>query len=331
MIQNITFVIPVYNEEATLVLLQQGIMENVGEHPYRVLFIDDGSTDRSWEILCDLRKQHDMVDIIRLRRNFGKTNALAAGFSLAKGDVIITMDADLQDDPKEIPALLAKINEGYDVVCGWKKKRYDPWHKRIPSRLYNGWISYTFKLPLHDINSGFKAIRQEVAEQLPLWSDMHRLIPVFAANLGYKVTEIPVRHHPRKHGQSKYGIERFFRGAMDAITATFLTRYGDAPGQYFGRMMLFYSSLVIFSLIVAVISGLVVPLLYSSAPHNEQLALTAIVLMLILVGLIIVSIGALGLGLGLLGELLLRYLPAPDPKRGIAEMYFGEKQTEGLE
>lgn len=326
----ITFVVPVYNEELTLALLARGIHENVGDRPYRILFIDDGSTDNSWKILRDLRAESDVIDIIRLRRNFGKTSALAAGFALAHGDVIITMDADLQDDPREIPALLAKLDEGYDVVCGWKQVRNDPWHKTMPSRIFNSWIARTFKLPLHDVNSGFKVIRGEVASQLPLWSDMHRLIPVFAANMGYKVTEIPVRHHPRCHGRSKYGFERFMRGALDAITATFLTRYGDAPGQYFGRMMLFYGFLVMLALIAAVISGLAVPALYSEAPHNEQLAMTAIILLLVLVGLVIISIGAVGLGLGLLGELLLRYLPAPDPKRRIAETHMGPRGIHSL-
>jgi glycosyltransferase involved in cell wall biosynthesis len=319
----ITFVIPVYNESPTLATLAAGIHENVHEHDYRILFIDDGSTDATWETLLALRGESAVIDIIRLRRNFGKTNALAVGFAVAHGDIIITMDADLQDDPREIPALLAKLDEGYDVVCGWKQRRYDPWHKTIPSRIFNAWISKTFRLPLHDVNSGFKAMRGEVAAQLPLWSDMHRLIPVFAANMGYKVTEIPVQHHPRKFGHSKYGFERFIRGAIDAVTAAFLTHYGDAPGQYFGRMLLFCASLVIFALIASLFSGLAVPAFFSDAPHNEQLALTAIVLMIVLVSLVIISIGAIGFGLGLLGELLLRYMPPPDPKRHIAEIHLG--------
>lgn len=319
----ITFVIPVFNESHTLEQLAQGIHDNVGENNYRILFIDDGSTDTSWETLCAMREKSDRIDLIRLRKNFGKTSALAAGFAIAHGDIIITMDADLQDDPREIPALLERLEQGFDVVCGWKQRRYDPWHKTVPSRIFNAWISRTFNLPLHDVNSGFKAMRGEVASQLPLWSDMHRLIPVFAANMGYKVTEIPVQHHPRKFGRSKYGVERFMRGAIDAVTAAFLTRYGDAPGQYFGRMMLFCASLVGLSLIAALVSGLAVPALYSDAPHTEQLALTAIVLLLVLISLVIISIGAVGLGLGLLGELLLRYLPAPDPKRHIAESRLG--------
>ncbi len=323
----ITFVIPVYNESPTLAALAEGIREHIGDNKYKILFIDDGSTDDSWATMRQLRDGSDLIDIVRLRRNFGKTAALAVGFALARGDVIITMDADLQDNPREIPALLAKLNEGYDVVCGWKQRRHDPWHKTMPSRIFNAWISHTFKLPLHDVNTGFKAMRGEVAAHLPLWSDMHRLIPVFAANMGYKVTEIPVEHQPRRFGRSKYGFERFMRGAIDAITAAFLTRYGDAPGQYFGRMMLFCASLVALSLVVALASGLVVPALFSDAPHNEQLAMTAIVLLLVLISLVIISIGAVGFGLGLLGELLLRRLPAPDPRRCIVESHMGGKSS----
>lgn len=319
----ITFVIPVYNESPTLETLAQGIREHVGEHGWRILFIDDGSTDDSWQVLRRMHEQSKQIDIVRLRRNFGKTAALAVGFMLARGDVIITMDADLQDNPKEIPAMLAKLNEGYDVVCGWKQRRLDPWHKTFPSRIFNAWVAHTFKLPLHDVNTGFKAMRGEVAAQLPLWSDMHRLIPVFAANMGYKVTEIPVEHLPRRFGRSKYGVERFVRGAIDAITAAFLTRYGDAPGQYFGRMMLFCASLVVLSMGAALVSGVVVPAVFSSAPTNEQLAMTAIVMMLVLICLVIISIGAVGFGLGLLGELLLRRLPAPDPRRCVVESHMG--------
>lgn len=322
----ITFVIPVYNEAPTLEALTSGIRDNVGDYEYGILFIDDGSTDDSWKILRELRGQSSKIEIIRLRRNFGKTTALSLGFALARGDIIITMDADLQDDPAEIPKMLVKLEEGYDVVCGWKQRRNDPWHKTIPSRVFNAWIARTFKLPLHDVNTGFKVMRGTVAAQLPLWSDMHRLIPVFAANMGYKVTEIPVKHHPRRYGQSKYGFERFIRGAIDAITAAFLTRYGDAPGQYFGRMMLFCVLLVALALLTTVLVGVAVPMLYSEMPHNEQLALTAIVMLVTLVSLVIIGIGAIGFGLGLLGELLLRRLPAPDPRQCIAESHTGNRE-----
>lgn len=320
---SITFVIPVYNEEETLELLAEGIRENVGGRPCRILFVDDGSTDASWEILRKLRDRHPHIDIIRLRRNFGKTSALAVAFSRAQGDVLVTMDADLQDNPREIPALLEKLEQGYDVVCGWKQRRHDPWHKTIPSRIFNAWISRTFKLPLHDVNTGFKVIRRDVVSHLPMSSDMHRLIPVFAANMGYRVAEIPVEHLPRKFGRSKYGFERFMRGAIDAVTAAFLTRYGDAPGQYFGRMMLLCGFMVVMALVSALFSAVTVPWIYSDLPHNEQLAMTAMVMLLLLVILVIICIGAVGFGMGLLGELLLHRLPQPDPDRYIAEEYFG--------
>ncbi len=317
----ITFVIPVYNEEPTIETLAAGIRDNIGDREHTILFIDDGSTDDSWKVLLELHAQSDNIAIIRFRRNFGKTVALSLGFALAKGDIIVTMDADLQDDPAEIPSMLAKLEEGYDIVCGWKQRRHDPWHKTIPSRVFNAWIARSFELPIHDVNTGFKVIRGNVASQLPLWSDMHRLIPVFAANLGYKVTEIPVNHYPRKFGKSKYGFERFFKGAIDAVIATIVTRYGDAPGQYFGRMMLFCISLVGMSLVATVCAGLVVPALYVDLPHNEQLAMTAIVMLVALISLVMIGIGAIGFGLGLLGELLLRRLPAPDPRRCIAESH----------
>lgn len=317
----ITFVIPVFNEAPTLKALAAGIHEHAGNHEHCILFIDDGSTDDSWKILRELHEASKNIAIIRLRRNFGKTNALSLGFAIAKGDIIITMDGDLQDDPAEIPNLLKKLDDGYDIVCGWKQRRNDPWHKTIPSRIFNTWIARTFNLPIHDVNTGFKAIRSNVASRLPLWSDMHRLIPVLAANLGYKVTEIPVNHLPRKFGKSKYGFERFFRGAIDAVTAAILTKYGDAPGQYFGRMMLFCVSLVGMSLVSTICAGLIVPALYVDLPHSEQLAMTAIVMLVALISLVIIGIGSVGFGLGLLGELLLRRLPAPDPRQCIVESY----------
>ena len=317
----ITFVIPVYNEAPTLKALTAGICNNIGDREYSILFIDDGSTDDSWKILRELHESAENVAIVRFRRNFGKTVALSLGFAIAKGDIIITMDADLQDDPTEIPNMLKKLEEGYNIVCGWKQRRHDPWHKTFPSRVFNAWVSRSFQLDIHDVNTGFKAIRGNVASKLPLWSDMHRLIPVFAASLGYKVTEISVNHLPRKFGKSKYGFERFFRGAIDATTATILTKYGDAPGQYFGRMMLFCVSLVGMSLVATVCAGLIVPALYVDLPHNEQLAMTAIVMLVALISLVIIGIGAVGFGLGLLGELLLRRLPATDPRQYIAESH----------
>ena len=220
---NITFVIPVFNEAPTLAALAAGIEEHAAPWPHRILFIDDGSTDATPEIL---RKLHEGggVDFIRMRRNFGKTRALALGFARAGGDVIVTMDGDLQDRPEEIPKLIAKYEEGYGLVCGWKAERQDAGHKVALSHVYNACLSRLFGLGLHDVNTGFKAIRTDLARRLPMFGDMHRMMAVFAARAGYRVGEVAVDHAPREHGTSKYGLWRYHRGAMDAGLAWMLTR-----------------------------------------------------------------------------------------------------------
>ena len=244
---NITFLIPVCNERDTIESLVEAILLQRGEHAsevasyrpatdVRILFVDDGSTDGTLEKLRALHACFPSVDFIRFRRNLGKSAALAAGFARAEGDVVITMDGDLQDDPREIPRFLAKLDEGFDVVVGWKSVRYDPWHKVLPSRLYNAVVARLFGVALHDVNCGYKALRIDVVKNLCLYGDLHRLIPVLAADLGYRVTEIPVTHHPRQYGVSKYGIERFARGAADVFSTFFLTRHLDAPGHFFFRL-----------------------------------------------------------------------------------------------
>ncbi len=320
----VVFVIPVFNEQETLEPLAEGIIEHMGGRPHRIVFVDDGSTDESWPRILRLREKHANIDAIRLRRNFGKTIALTAGFAHAQGGIIVTMDADMQDNPREIPRMLAVIEkDGFDVVCGWKQRRLDPWHKTLPSRVYNAWIARTFKLPLHDVNTGFKAMRNIAVCGMPLYGDMHRLIPVFAASLGFRVTEIPVEHQPRRFGKSKYGFSRFGRGALDAITAAFLTKYGDAPGQYFGRMILLCGAMIVAVLVAAVTASLLVGYFLSGANFGEQLAMTAIILLMMLMSLVIVTVGTVGVGLGFVAELLLRRTPAPDPNRYIAEKHLG--------
>ena len=320
----VVFVIPVYNEQETLEPLAEGIISQMGGRPHRILFVNDGSTDESWARILKLREKHANIDAIRLRRNFGKTIALTVGFANAQGGIIVTMDADLQDNPREILRMLVPIEEGdYDVVCGWKQRRKDPWHKTIPSRIYNAWIARTFKLPIHDVNTGFKAMRNTAICGVPLYGDMHRLIPVFAASMGFRVTEIPVEHQPRRFGKSKYGIRRFSGGALDAITAAFLTKYGEAPGQYFGRMILLCGAMIVAVLLAAVAASLLVTIFLSGANYGEQLAMTAIILLMMLMSLVIVCVGTVGVGLGFVAELLLRRTPAPDPGRYIAEKHVG--------
>ncbi len=226
-------VIPVCNEENTLEALLKGILVHTPSTDCEVVFVDDGSTDQSYRVLTGLHERFKQVRVLKFRRNFGKTLALAAAFRCIEGDVVVTMDGDLQDDPAEIPKLLAKLDEGYDLVCGWKADRRDPWHKTIPSRVYNAGIAWLFGHKLHDINTGFKAMRMEVAKQLPMYGEMHRMIVVNALALGYKVAEVPVKHHPRRFGKSQFGLERFHRGVADALTTWFLNRHGQAPNHFF--------------------------------------------------------------------------------------------------
>ena len=231
----LTFVIPVYNERETLRPLAEGIVEHAGPHEFTILFVDDGSTDGSHEELLALQNELPCVKVIRLRGNFGKSAALAAGFARVDGDFIFTMDSDLQDDPKEIPRFIDKISEGYDVVCGWKAVRHDPWHKTYPSMIYNAFVSWIFGLSIHDVNCGYKLMRREVVRHLRVYGEMHRLIPVYAHSLNFRVAEIPVEHHRRRYGVSKFGFERFSRGAIDVLTTWFLTRYRQQPAHFFAK------------------------------------------------------------------------------------------------
>ena len=232
----LSIVIPVYNEEESLQELLSRIDRVANTYSYQIsiLMVDDGSTDGSWGVIESLAAQHSAVRGLKLRRNFGKAAALAAAFERVEGDFVITMDADLQDDPTEIPNLLAKLNEGYDVVSGWKQVRHDPWHKVFPSRLFNGMISWLTGVRLHDHNCGLKAYRREVLKEVHLYGEMHRFVPVLAASKGFRVAEIVIQHHPRKHGQSKYGFERFVKGFLDLLTVYFLTGYGNRPQHLLG-------------------------------------------------------------------------------------------------
>lgn len=227
------FVIPVFNERDTLEPLARSIIEHVAPHKHQILFVDDASTDGSWEILCSLHNRYPTVDVIRLGRNFGKGSALAVGFARTKGDFVFTMDSDLQDDPKEIPRLLKNIEEGYDLVIGWKVVRRDPWHKTLSSRLYNRCVACLFKLPLHDVNSGYKLLRKEVLDNIPLSQGLYRLLPVFAAYRGCRVTEIPVEHHPRRYGHSKFGLERAVSAALTLLEAALALRFGLGKQRLF--------------------------------------------------------------------------------------------------
>ena len=206
---------------------------------WEAVFVDDGSTDGSFASLTRLHNAHDNVRVIRLRRNFGKAAALAAGFAHAEGDVVVTIDADLQDDPAEIPRLLAKLDEGFDLVSGWKAHRRDPVTRRVLSKIFNWVTGRVSGLPLHDLNCGLKAYRAEVVRGLRLYGELHRFIPVLAHYRGHRIAELPVNHRPREHGRSRYGVERYVRGFLDLLTVSFIGRYRYRPLHLFGGLGLF--------------------------------------------------------------------------------------------
>jgi len=234
----ISTVIPVLNEAESLETLHAELSAVADARGFRLdmVFVDDGSTDDSWAVIRRLAGEDERVHGIRLRRNFGKAAALSAGFQAVKGDLVMTLDADLQDDPKEIPAFLEKLAEGYDVVSGWKRVRHDPWHKVYPSRVFNWLVSRMTGVELHDHNCGMKCYRREVLSEVRLYGEMHRFVPVLAAARGFRVGELPIEHRPRRFGYSKYGVHRFLKGFLDLLTVVFLTGFGQRPQHLLGTV-----------------------------------------------------------------------------------------------
>ena len=237
---DISVVIPLYNEEDSLPELFSGIKaacETAGLS-FEVIFVDDGSKDSSWKVISMLAAEHSAVHGLRFRRNYGKSAALNEGFNTVQGDVIISMDADLQDNPGEIPALFRMIKEeGFDLVSGWKKKRHDPISKTIPSKFFNGVTGLVTGIQLHDFNCGLKAYKREVVEVIEIYGEMHRFIPVMAKKAGFdKIGELVVQHQERKYGKTKFGLERFINGFLDLISILFVTRFGKRPMHLFGTV-----------------------------------------------------------------------------------------------
>ncbi|MBN8706200.1 MAG: glycosyltransferase family 2 protein [Bacteroidetes bacterium] len=235
----LTIVIPLLNEEESLQILRDQINESCTKAglDYEILFIDDGSTDNSWSVLTELAAKNSNIKVIRFRKNYGKSAALAVGFQEAEGEFVITMDADLQDDPSEIPNLYNKlVSENWDLVSGWKKIRHDPVSKTLPSKLFNYVTGKLVGLRLHDFNCGFKIYRNEVVKDVHVYGELHRYIPALAHLSGFKVTEHPVIHHPRQYGKSKFGMDRFVKGFLDLATVLFITRYMRRPLHFFGGL-----------------------------------------------------------------------------------------------
>ncbi len=235
---DLSVVVPLLNEADSLVELHQRIVSAARSAglSYEILFVDDGSRDNSYEIIRGLHRQDNNVRAIRFRSNYGKSAALSAGFKEVRGRYVITMDADLQDDPAEIPVLIAKLEEGYDLISGWKKVRHDPITKTWPSMLFNKVTAVMTGIPIHDFNCGLKAYRREVTQDIPVYGELHRYLPALAKWQGYRISEVAVQHHPRKHGSSKFGLSRFYRGFFDLLTVIFITRYLKRPMHLFGAI-----------------------------------------------------------------------------------------------
>lgn len=311
----ISIVIPLFNEEGNLALLHQRLHETLKPQlaPYELLFINDGSTDQSASILNELASQDPLLTVIHFRQNFGKTAALTAGFRHAQGQIIITLDADLQDDPAEIPIMLTKLDEGYDLVAAWRHDRQDPLDKTWPSKVFNWAVKRFSGVPLHDFNCGFKAYRRAVTEEIFLYSDFHRFVPVLAASKGFRVTEVPVQHHPRHSGISKYGLGRTIRGLLDFISVLFLTTYLRHPLRLFGMSGLLTMSVGCFIegylgvlWLMREVGGADIP------PIGTR--------PLFLVGILAIIAGVQLFSIGLLGEMLRFFTFQPEQEYSIREV-----------
>lgn len=282
----VSVVVPVFDERDSLQELADEllpVMRRLGA-PFEVIFVDDGSRDGGDQVLAALARDHESIRVVRLRSNFGKGAALTAGFREARGDVVITIDADLQDDPAEIPRLLAALDEGADLVSGWKQKRNDPWSKTMPSRVFNGVARRVSGVELHDLNCGFKAYRADVVRALAIPGEMYRFIPVIAASEGFRVAEVPVNHRSRRHGRSKYGFERYLRGLLDLITISFVGRYRHRPMHFFGGM-----GLLLFAAGFAISLYLTIAKILGQAIGDRPLLILGV--LLIVVGIQLFTIG----------------------------------------
>lgn len=288
----ISVVVPLYNEQATVATLYDEVRDALVEMPYswEIIYVDDGSTDGSHAELVRLHAEHENVRVVRLRRNFGKAVALSAGFGAASGGIVVTMDADLQDDPAEIPHLIAKLDDGYDLVSGWKRSRRDSFARRTFSNIYNRATAAVTGVRLHDMNCGLKAYRSEVLENVRLYGDLHRFIPVLAHHLGFRTAEVQVNHRPRLNGRSRYGIERYARGFFDLLTVAYLGRYRHRPLHFFGGIGLLLGA-----------CGFCI-LLYLTALKVGGAAIGGRPLLLL--GVLLAVVGIQFFSLGLVGELL---------------------------
>jgi glycosyltransferase involved in cell wall biosynthesis len=315
-VHDVSIVVPAKDEEESLPLIVARIIQVCAATGLRlrdIVLVDDGSTDGSWRIMSQLAAENETVQAIRLRRNFGKATALMVGIGACAGDIVITMDADLQDSPDEIPRFLEALDAGYDVVSGWKKERHDPLSKTLPSRIFNRVTAAISGICLHDFNCGFKAYRREIFQSVDLYGELHRYVPVLAGALGYRVGEIPVRHHARRFGKSKYGVARFLRGFLDLLTVVMITRFAYRPGHLFGGI----GSLLLLGggAALAYLTGL--KLLTGASIGNRPLLLFGV--MAVIVGLQLILFG-------MLAELIISRTQRPVEARNLVRQHVGRAQ-----
>ncbi|MGL6225033.1 MAG: glycosyltransferase family 2 protein [Thermoguttaceae bacterium] len=301
----LSIVVPVYNEVDSLPELHREIDSVLKQEGYdaEIIYVDDGSTDQSWSAIERLADWDPRVRAIRFRRNFGKAAALKAGFSESTGDFVITMDADLQDDPAEIPGFLAMMDNDHDVISGWKKVRHDPWHKTFPSKFFNKMVSWISGTSLHDHNCGMKCYRREIFDEITLYGELHRFVPVLAASRGFKVGEKVIQHRARQFGSSKYGFNRFIKGFLDILTVKFVTGYGQRPQHLLGTLGLSSFAIGTLTLLYLAFRWGLSRLMYSAPEqlynlHDRPAVLYGVALMLLGVQL---------LSIGIIAELFIAY------------------------
>jgi glycosyltransferase involved in cell wall biosynthesis len=294
----LSFVLPVYNERESLLTLHQKIAETMAARPetFEMVFVDDGSTDGSIDVLATLYRSDNRVRVVQFRRNFGKSAAYTAGFAQARGEFIITMDTDLQDDPAEIPAFLEKLSDGYDVVSGWKHEGKGSLEKALPSRFFNGVVRRATGIQLHDFNCPFKAYRRQVLQEIHIYGELHRFIPVLAHSRGFTIVEIKIKNLPRQFGHSKFGLKRYLRGMLDLMTVLFITRFANRPMHLLGLAGLVTSALgsavLLFFIAADVLHRLgVLPGVEWNIHDRPALSLS---ILLMLIGIQFLTIGLLG-------------------------------------
>jgi len=308
----ISVVIPVHDEERSVALLYEELRSALQplETPWQALFVDDRSTDGTFAALTRLHNSTENVRVVRLRRNFGKATALRAGFDQAHGETVVTIDGDLQDDPAEIPRLLAKLEEGFDLVSGWKTRRRDALSRRVLSRIFNRVTGAFSGVHLHDMNCGLKAYRAEVVRGLRLYGELHRFIPVLAHYRGFRIAELPVNHRPREHGRSRYGVERYLRGFLDLLTVSFIGRYRHRPLHLFGGL-----GLILGAIGSAILIYLTVLKALGNAIGHRPL---------LMLGVLLVVIGMQFFSLGLISEMITSHHEERAQERERAELLVDE-------